>query len=634
LAQTEIGANGNGKGYFKQVSSIPSFLIADLLQGYRRGSFAVRDVIEYAVERADQAAQRNVWITRLSLPQALSYAQALTLSRIDELPLYGVPFVIKDNIDLAGTATTAGCREYAYVPAQSAAVVQRLLNAGAIPLGKTNLDQFATGLVGTRSPYGACRNSFDARYICGGSSSGSAVAVATGLASFALGTDTAGSGRIPAGFNNIVGMKPSLGRLSTRGVVPACRSLDCVSILSLTCEDAARVLAVAEGFDAQDAYSRPIEQVSLGGFRVGVPRRAQLEFFGDLDYARLFAAAAARMGSLGGSLIEIDAAPMLEAARLLYDGPWIAERYAALAPFMQTHAGAMYPVTRDIISGGAKPSAVDAFNAQYKLMALKRAAESIWNTVDVVLMPTAPTLFEIAQVDADPVRLNSALGYYTNFVNLMDLAAVAVPAGFRNDGLPFGITFVAPRSTDRALLLLADRLHRYFADRLGATPWTMPPAAIATVSAAATAIDTAASPAAVPLALKAGFMAIAVCGAHMQGLPLNPQLLERGGYLLKRTRTAPHYRLYALNGPPPQRPGLVRTSLSGASIELEVWALRSADVASFLTGIPAPLGLGKIELENGDKVTGFLCESHATADATDITVFGGWRAYTNESVIP
>jgi allophanate hydrolase len=622
LAQTEIGANGNGKGYFKRVSSIPSLLIADLLQGYRRGSFTVRDVINYAFERADQAAQRNVWITRLSLRQALSYAPALTLSRIDELPLYGVPFVIKDNIDLAGTATTAGCREYAYVPAQSATVVQKLLNAGAIPLGKTNLDQFATGLVGTRSPYGACRNSFDARYIAGGSSSGSAVAVATGLASFALGTDTAGSGRIPAGFNNIVGLKPSLGRLSTRGVVPACRSLDCVSILSLTCEDAARVLAVAEGFDAQDAYSRPIEQVSLGGFRVGVPRRAQLEFFGDLDYARLFDVGAARIESVGGSLIEIDAEPMLEAARLLYDGPWIAERYAALAQFMQTHASAIYPVTRDIIGGGATPSAVDAFNAQYQLMALKRAAESIWNTVDVVLMPTAPTLFEIAQVDADPVRLNSALGYYTNFVNLMDLAAVAVPAGFRNDGLPFGVTFVAPRSTDRALLLLADRLHRGFADRLGATSWTLPPAA------------TAASPAAPPPALKAGFMAIAVCGAHMQGLPLNHQLLERGGYLLKRARTAPHYRLYALKGPPPQRPGLVRTSLGGASIELEVWALRSADVGSFLTGIPAPLGLGKIEIEDGEKVTGFLCESHATEGATDITALGGWRAYANESAIP
>jgi len=609
------------------VASIPSFLIADLSQGYRSGGFTVRDVIECALERADQAAQRNIWITRLSRSQVLSYAQALAPHRIDELPLYGIPFVIKDNIDLAGIATTAGCREYSYVPAQSAVVVQRLLDAGAIPLGKTNLDQFATGLVGTRSPYGACLNSFNTRYISGGSSSGSAAAVATGLASFALGTDTAGSGRIPAAFNNIVGLKPSLGRLSTRGVVPACRSLDCVSILSLTCDDAGRVLQVAEGFDAEDAFSRPLEQVAVGGFRVGLPLPNQLQFFGDSEYARLFDSAAARIESLGGSVIGIDAAPLLAAARLLYEGPWIAERYAALAQFMQTNAEAMHPVTRDIIRGGASPSAVDAFNAQYRLMALKRAAENVWNTVDVMLMPTAPTIFEIAQVDADPIRLNSALGYYTNFVNLMDLAAVAVPAGFRGDGLPFGVTFIAPRSTDRALLLLADRLHRIFADRLGATHWAMPPPAVTPTTATVPgALDAPPALDALPT-LDAGFMSIAVCGAHMQGLALNQQLLERGGYLLRSTRTAPQYRLYALKGPPPQRPGLVRTPHGGASIEVEVWAVRSADIGSFVAGIPAPLGIGKIELQNGEKVTGFLCESFATADAADITALGGWRAY-------
>jgi allophanate hydrolase len=598
------------------VASISSLLIADLLRGYRRGSFTVRDVIECTLERADNTPQRNVWITRLSPAQVSNYAQALHSDRAN-LPLYGIPFVIKDNIDLAGVITTAGCPGYAYTPPRSAPVVQRLLDAGAIPLGKTNLDQFATGLVGTRSPYGACRNSFDARYISGGSSSGSAVAVATGLASFALGTDTAGSGRIPAGFNNIVGLKPSLGRLSTRGVIPACRSLDCVSVLSLTCDDAARVLSVAEGFDADDAFSRPVEQIKLAGLRVGVPDCNQLKFFGDLEYPGLFSAAAARIDSIGGTVVGIDAAPLLEAARLLYEGPWVAERYAALEQFMQTQAGAMFPVTRDIIAGGAKPSAVDAFKAQYRLMALKRAAEKIWNSVDVVLMPTAPTIFDIAQVESDPVRLNSALGYYTNFVNLMDLAAVAVPAGFRGDGLPFGVTFIAPRSTDHALLAFADRLHRSYGGRLGATQWTMPPAA----------------PEVTP-AVEPGFMAIAVCGAHMQGLPLNHQLLERGGYLLKSTRTAPLYRLYALNGPPLRRPGLVQTSLGGASIEVEVWAVRSADVGSFLAGIPTPLGLGKIELESGELTTGFLCESHAIVDAADITALGGWRAYLKGSGTP
>jgi allophanate hydrolase len=612
LAQTKIAANGHGTVYLRGVASIPSFLIADLLQGYRDGSFTVRDVIESALERADRAPQRNVWITRLSAAQLLEYVQALDPANM-QLPLYGIPFVIKDNIDLAGVVTTAGCREYGYTPAQSAGVVQRLLNAGAIPLGKTNLDQFATGLVGTRSPYGACRNSFDERYISGGSSSGSAVAVATGLASFALGTDTAGSGRIPAGFNNIVGLKPSLGRLSTRGVVPACRSLDCVSILALTCDDAARVLRAAEGFDADDAFSRPVDDVGLSGLRIGVPGREQLNFFGDSQYAALFEAAVARIASIGGSAVEIDAAPLLEAARLLYEGPWIAERYAALEPFMRTRADAMFPVTRDIIAGGATPTAVDAFKAQYKLMALKRAAEKIWRAVDVVLVPTAPAIFEIAQVEAEPVRLNSALGYYTNFVNLMDLAAVAVPAGFRSDGLPFGVTFVAPRSTDRALLMLADRLHRCYAERLGATQWPMPP------------------PRDTPAVLEPGYMALAVCGAHMQGLPLNHQLLERGGYILKRTRTAPHYQLYALNGPPPRRPGLVRNPAHGASIEVEVWAVRSADVGSFLAGVPAPLGLSKIELENGETVTGFSCESFAAADAADITALGGWRAYLEGS---
>jgi allophanate hydrolase len=621
LAQTKIAANGHGAVYLRRVASIPSFLIADLLHGYRSSSFTVRDVIECALERADQAPQRNLWITRLSLAQVLSYVQALDPTQI-HLPLYGIPFVIKDNIDLAGVATTAGCPDYAYTPAHSAAVVQRLLDAGAIPLGKTNLDQFATGLVGARSPYGACRNSFDARYISGGSSSGSAVAVATGLASFALGTDTAGSGRIPAGFNNIVGLKPSLGRLSTRGVIPACRSLDCVSILSLTCDDAAHVLSVAEGFDAGDPFSRPIESVSLAGLRVGVPAGDQLKFFGDLEYPGLFDAAAARIGSVGGIAVDIDATPLLEAARLLYEGPWIAERYAALEQFMHAHASSMFPVTRDIIGGGAAPSAVDAFKAQYRLMALKRAAEKIWNSVDVVLMPTAPTIFRIAQVESDPIALNSALGYYTNFVNLLDLAAVAVPAGFRSDGLPFGVTLIAPRSTDRALLALADRLHRSLADRLGATQWSLHPRAAPTH---------ASQPALSEPALEPDFMAIAVCGAHMQGLPLNHQLLERGGYLLKSTRTAPLYRLYALRGAAPRRPGLVRTPQDGMSIEVELWAVRSAEVGSFLASIGAPLGLGKIELENGERVSGFLCESHAIADAVDISNLGSWRAYSTVS---
>ena len=590
-------------------NSPESFLIADLLSGYRAHRFTPTDVIELALQRADQAVQRHVWITRLSREQLLRNARAVEQRSMEELPLYGIPFVIKDNIDLAGVPTTAGCAEYSYVPANSSAVVQSLIDAGAIPLGKSNLDQFATGLVGTRSPYGACQNSFNADYISGGSSSGSAVAVATGLASFALGTDTAGSGRIPAAFNNIVGLKPSVGRISTRGVVPACRSLDCVSIFALTAEDAATVLSVVEGFDSQDPYSRVVGNAAINGRRFGVPRSEQLQFFGDPDYARLFDRAIARIDSLGGSLIQIDFAPFLDAARLLYEGPWVAERYAAVEGFIHRQASAMHQVTRQIIEAGKLPSAVDGFKAQYQLMSLKRASEEVWGSVDVILTPTAGTIYEIARVNAEPIRTNSTLGYYTHFMNLLDLTGVAIPAGFRSDGLPFGVTIVGRSATDHALLALAGELQRALVDTLGAMKWAMPERA---KSVSAT---------------REGYIAVAVCGAHMDGLPLNGQLRDRGGYLVQSTRTAAAYRLFALSGERPRRPGLVRMSDGGASVAVEVWAVRSAEFASLVEGIPAPLGLGKVELYDGERVPGFLCESYAAEGAIDITELGGWRAY-------
>jgi allophanate hydrolase len=586
-----------------------SFLISDLLQGYRTRRFAPTEVIENAIQRADEATERHIWIRRLPREQLLERARLIEQRSIDDLPLFGIPFVIKDNIDLAGVPTTAGCAEYSYVPAQSATVVQKLIEAGAIPLGKTNLDQFATGLSGTRSPYGACLNSFNPRYISGGSSAGSAVAVATGLASFALGTDTAGSGRVPAAFNNIVGFKPSVGRLSSRGVVPACRSLDCVSIFAMTSEDALRVLSVAEGFDSQDPYSRVLDHAAIQGLRVGVPRRDQLQFFGDREYSRLFDVALARIEALGGSLIEIDFAPFLDVAKLLYGGPWIAERYGAIENFINSHADAMLPVTRQIISAGKSPTGIDAFKGQYQLRSLQRASEKVWDTADVLVTPTAGTIYEIAQLDADPIQLNTTLGYYTNFMNLLQLTGVAVPAGFRTDGLPFGVTIISRSATDHSLLALAGKLHRAFVSTLGATQLPMPPLAPST-----------------PVVAK-GFLPIAVCGAHMQGLPLNHQLRDRGGYLLHATRTADRYRLFALPGGPPERPGLVRVTNGGASIELEVWAIRAADFGSFVAGIPAPLGIGTIELQDGRKVPGFLCESYATDSAVDITRHGGWRAY-------
>ena len=585
-----------------------------LRAGYAAGDFSPVEVAEEVLRRIAQGPEHHAWIRRLPADDVLARARTLLGRRPEDLPLYGVPFAIKDNIDLAGVPTTAGCPELASVPERSASVVERLLAAGALPIGKTNLDQFATGLVGTRSPYGACRNAFDPEFISGGSSSGSAVAVALGLVAFSLGTDTAGSGRVPAAFNNIIGLKPTRGLLSTRGVVPACRSLDCISVFALTADDARAVLDVAEGFDPEDPYSRRREAPRLGprtlpseGLRIGVPRADQLAFFGDADYARLFEAAVGRLAALGGAPVEVDLGPFLDAGRLLYEGPWLAERYAAVGRFLETLAAGVHAVTRAVIEPGRHLSGVQVFEGEYRLKALLRATEAAWDRIDVLLVPTAGTVYRIAEVEADPIRLNANLGRYTNFMNLLDLAGVAVPAGFRPDGLPFGVTLVAPAFYDRALLGLADRLHRAAGVAMGATGHPVPAAA------------------AIPQT-DGGALPVAVCGAHMSGLPLNPQLTERGGRLLARTRTAPCYRLYALPGGPPARPGLVRAD-GGAAIEVEVWALPAESFGSFLSEIPAPLGIGRVELADGRRVPGFLCEAYAVREAEEITSLGGWRAY-------
>jgi allophanate hydrolase len=594
--------------------------VSALLAAYRERRTTPRAVLQQIYSRIAAATDHNIWITLLPLEHALAQASRLNDRDPASLPLYGIPFAIKDNIDLAQVPTTVACPAFAYTPAQSAYVVERLMDAGAIAIGKTNLDQFATGLVGTRSPYGACRNSFDPAYISGGSSSGSAVAVALGLASFALGTDTAGSGRIPAAFNNLIGLKPTCGRLSPRGVVPACRTLDCVSLLTLTAEDAALVCSVAQGFDALEPYSRRasapprLADLASGAFRFGVPRPDQLQFFGNDEYARLFDAAVAQLQRLGGERVPIDFAPFLETAQLLYQGPWVAERYVVAESLLRQDPEAVYPVTRQIIEGGGKPSAADAFRAQYRLQELRRSTEPVWQQIDVLLTPTAGTTYRIAEEQADPLRLNTQLGIYTNFMNLLDLAAVAVPAGFTAAGLPFGVTLAGPPWSDFELLRLAARLQRCCAPRLGALP--LPPGAApefdwATFSAAAST----------------DAVALAVCGAHMQGLPLNHQLLERGAVLLERTVTAPAYRLYALPGGPPARPGLVRVPSEGAAIEVEVWSLPAAAVGSFMAAIPAPLAIGKVTLADGRAVSGFLCEAYAVSEARDITGFGGWRAY-------
>jgi allophanate hydrolase len=445
-------------------------LIPELQAAYRNGALSVVDLVETVLARIDAWDDPAVWITRVTPDDLRARARALDRQGPRDAPLFGIPFAVKDNIDIAGMATTAACPAFAYVPPAGAPVVERLIAAGAVLIGKTNLDQFATGLVGTRSPYGVPRNPFGAGLIPGGSSSGSAVAVAAGLVSVALGTDTAGSGRVPAAFNNILGLKPTRGLISTRGVVPACRSLDCVSIFALDASDALAVLEVAAAFDADDPFARLRQETTLplAAFRFGVPAAGEREFFGDDDYARLYDGALATLTALGGSAVEVPFAPLRRAAALLYGGPWLAERLDATETLLARDAQALLPVTRSIIERGRGFSALDAHRAHYELMALRRMVEPMWRGVDVLALPTAGTIYTLAEVAAEPLSRNVELGLYTNFVNLLDLAAVAVPAGFRGDGAPFGLSLIAPAFADRALAALAARFQAATALPLGA----------------------------------------------------------------------------------------------------------------------------------------------------------------------
>ena len=589
--------------------------LASLRDAYDRGTLTPTKLVEEILARLEAYADPAVWIHRLSRDELLTHARRIEARGPATQPLYGVPFAIKDNIDLAGAPTTAGCPEFAYIPAESAPEVQRLLDAGAIPLGKTNLDQFATGLVGVRSPHGVPRNPFDAALIPGGSSSGSACAVAAGLASFSLGTDTAGSGRVPASFQNLAGLKPTRGWLSTRGVVPACRSLDCVSVFGLTVGDAAFVTQIAASFDAGDPMARaiPDNPPSATGatFRFGVPAADQLEWFGDTQNPTLYADALRTLESLGGKRVEIDFTPFRDAARLLYEGPWVAERWSAIRAFHAQHAGAIFPVTRRIIESGATLLAVDAFEAGYKLAALRRAADVTWTQIDTLVLPTAATIYTVAQVKADPVTLNSRLGYYTNFANLLDTAALAIPAGFRLDGLPFGITLFGPAWSDARLAGLGEAFTGSRSRTLGATRISAPPTLQRSLAAPA-----------------ANRVWLAVVGAHLSGQPLNHQLTNRGAFLVRATHTADSYQLFALAGTKPPKPGLKR-SVTGptAAIEVEVWSLTQAAFGSFVAEVPPPLAIGTVQLADGTTVKGFVCEPEGFTGATDITSFGGWRAY-------
>ncbi|MDD5139785.1 MAG: allophanate hydrolase [Verrucomicrobiales bacterium] len=588
------------------------FDLTALRRAYADGTLTPEQVIEEVLRRADNARHPNVWIAKTGRERLLEMARALPPAPTEQLPLYGVPFAIKDNIDLAETPTTAGCPDFSFLPPESATVVKRLIAAGALPVGKTNLDQFATGLVGVRSPYGVCESVFDKRYISGGSSSGSAVAVAAGMVTFSLGTDTAGSGRVPAAFNNIVGHKPTRGLLSNRGVFPACRSLDCVSIFAGSCHDAQAVLDVAAGFDSADPYSRsrPKGGVTFSEkFHFGILAPAQREFFGDTEAAALYEQAIARLRGCGGEPAEFDYTPFAQAAALLYAGPWVAERRWALGEFFDQHGDSIHPVVRGIIGGAAKHDAVAAFDAQYRLQALLQTTREIWKKLDLLLLPTTGTTYRIEEVLADPVRLNSNLGHYTNFMNLLDLAAVALPAGFRaSNGLPFGVTLIAPAFSDDALLSLGGRYHFTLGGNIGVTPGKI-------------------SGQPLPKEKSEGVL-LAVVGAHLRGQPLNHQLTSRRARFVRQTKTSPHYRLYALANTQPPKPGLRRVAEKlPHGIEIEVWALNEAAFGSFVAEIPPPLGIGALELEDGTSVKGFLCEPIGLEGARDITEFGGWLAF-------
>jgi allophanate hydrolase len=590
-----------GRAESLHLAGIVMLTIAELRQSYFTGSKRPADVIAKIFSRIRAEGERPVWILLADPQEAIARANSVDLS----LPFGGVPFAIKDNIDVAGMATTAGCPAFSYEAERTAPVVERLLEAGAILIGKTNMDQFATGLVGVRSPYGVCSSVFNARYISGGSSSGSAVAVAKGLCAFALGTDTAGSGRVPAAFNRLVGMKPTRGLLSTTGVVPACRSLDCVSIFAGDAGGAGAVWDIARGADVEDPFSRDFTPGAgaapwlSGPFRFGIPVDSQLEFFGDHESPALYRQAAARLEEIGGVPIGIDFAVFREAADLLYSGPWVAERFAAVGDFMLRQSHLVHPVVRNIILNGTKYTAADMFHATYRLQELKKLSAEQWERIDFLLLPTAATTYTIKAVENDPVRLNSNLGHYTNFVNLMDLAAVAVPAGSWANGVPFGVSLIGPAFSDPALLALARRY-------LGEEP----------------------APIIAP-----GCLLLAVVGAHLTGQPLNHQLTSRGARLVRTCTTAADYRLYALRETDPPKPALVwEEGFKGPGIEVELWAIPEDRFGGFVAAVPPPLAIGSLLLEDGASVKGFVCGPAGIKGAVEITQFGGWRRYLAQTV--
>jgi allophanate hydrolase len=595
--------------------------VAAIVAAHRAGAISPAATVARSFQRIRDHNDPAIFISQRNEADALAEAEALARKDAAQLPLYGVPVAVKDNIDVLGLPTTAACPAFAYSPIHDATSVARLRAAGAIVIGKTNLDQFATGLVGVRSPYGIPSNPMRGDLIPGGSSSGSAVAVSAGLVPLALGTDTAGSGRVPAMLNNIVGLKPSLGLISTAGVVPACRTLDCVSIFSLTVDDAMTALAAMAGPDGADPFSRDLPLAAMqappSSLRLGVPRQGQLIFFGDKAAEKAYRDAVARWTALGATLVECDLEPFYETARLLYEGPWVAERYLVIRNLLASSPDAIHPVTREITAAGSRLTAADTFAALYRLQGLRRIAGRAFANIDALVLATAPTAYSTAQVLANPIELNSRLGTYTNFVNLLDLCGLALPASIRADGIPFGITLLAPAGHDAQLASIGRVFHADTKLAMGSRSLPQPRLAP------------------LPTAVSGDEIAIAVVGAHLSGMALNGELKGLGGRLLEATTTAPDYKLYALKGTTPPKPGMLRVKAgSGSSIQLEVWALSAASFGKFVAAIPPPLSIGTIRLADGSGVKGFLVEPAAIDGARDISAFGGWRAFMAEAAAP
>ncbi len=592
--------------------------IASLHADYAEG-LSASEMLDAVYARIEAVNDPGIFIALIGKDEAK--VAAASLGSFDPArPLWSIPFAVKDNINIAGVPTTAACPDFADVPEANAPCVDLLIEAGAILVGKTNLDQFAAGLVGVRTPYPAPRNAVDPELVPGGSSSGSAVAVARGLVSFALGTDTAGSGRVPAALNNIVGLKPSLGAISTRGVVPACRTLDCVSIFALSVDFAWRALSVMAKPDRGDPYSRAISPGMIHTppvLRIGIPSPQGRAFFGDEAAERAFEAHIHTLKQLGAELVEVDLSPFRKVAELLYSGPWVAERYQAIRTLIETRPDALHPVTRQIIEPAASITAADTFAGLYQLAELRRETEHVWRDIDMLAVPSIPTVYTVAEVAAEPVLTNSRLGTYTNFVNLLDLCALAVPGAFRSAGRPAGLTLIAPREREGILAGLGERFHMRSGVTQGATlrPLPVPPGRVPDAPA--------------------GFTEIAVVGAHMSGLPLNGQLASRGGIFLRKATTKPDYRFFALSGGKPQRPGLLRVGEGeGAAIAVEVWALPQEMVGAFLAEVSPPLSIGTLILSDGTQPKGFLVEAAGTACAEDVSDFGGWRSYLAATSAP